>query len=94
MMTTERLDECRQDIDRIDAILVALLRERARLALDAGALKRATGHDVVAPARERDVLTRVRTLSYGPLSPDAVARIFEQIISETRAVQTAAGEQA
>lgn len=88
MMTTERLAECRQDIDRIDAILVALLRERVRLAMDAGAIKRAAGQDVVAPAREHDVLAHVRTLSQGPLSPDAVARIFEQIISETRAVQT------
>ncbi len=89
-VTPDPLARCRQDIDRVDAVLVALLGERTRLALTAGRIKRAHGLDVAAPAREGDVLARVRQLATGPLDADAAARIFAQIISETRALQTAA----
>jgi chorismate mutase len=81
------LAQCRQDIDRIDAVLVALLRERTRVALDAGRIKDAGGHALVAPTREAAVLQRVRRLAVAPLEADAVARIFERIIDETRAAE-------
>jgi chorismate mutase len=80
----DALVQCREDIDRVDAVLVALLAERARLALQAGQMKVAAGQPVVAPAREAAVLERVKQLAAPPLGPDAVARIFEQIITETR----------
>ena len=85
--TADPLALCRQDIDRVDAMLVALLRERTRLALDVGRIKRAHGLEIAHPARETDVLTRVRDLASGPLDGDAAARIFAQIISEMRAAQ-------
>ena len=85
--TGDPLALCRQDIDRVDAMLVALLRERTRLALDVGRIKRAHGLAVAHPAREVDVLTRVRQLAGGPLDADVAARIFERIILETRALQ-------
>lgn len=85
--TGDPLALCRQDIDRVDAMLVALLRERTRLALDVGRIKRAHGLEIAHPAREVDVLARVRQLASGPLQADAAARIFEQIITETRALQ-------
>jgi len=81
------LAQCRQDIDRIDAVLVALLRERTRVALTAGRIKDAGGHAVVVPAREAAVLQRVRRLAAAPLDADAAARIFERIIDETRAAE-------
>lgn len=86
-MPLDPLAQCRRDIDRIDAVLVALLGERTRLAIDAGRIKRGSGREVAAPAREATVIERVRDLARGPLPADAAARIFEQIIRETRSVE-------
>lgn len=79
------LVECRQRIDRIDGVLLALLRERLVTAEQAAAAKAALGQPVFAPPREAEVLARVTTLASSPLDPDAAARIFETIIEETRA---------
>lgn len=85
--TVDALVQCRDDIDRVDAVLVALLRERARLAVSAGRIKIASGQPVTAPAREAAILERVRRLAGEPLDGDAVARIFQHIIDETRAAE-------
>jgi len=83
----DRLALCRQDIDRIDAVLVALLQERTRLAVDAGRIKTQSGQPLVAPLREAAVFERVRSLARAPLEPDAVTRIFECIIEAARAAE-------
>lgn len=82
------LARCRQDIDRVDAVLVALLRERTRLALNAGRLKSASGQPIAVPDREAAVLDRVRRLARAPLDAEAAARIFQRIIDETRSAET------
>lgn len=79
------LADCRQRIDRIDGVLLALLRERLRTAEEAADAKAALGQPVLAPPREAEVLARVATLASAPLEPGAAARIFELIIEETRA---------
>ena len=76
------LSRCREDIDRLDAVLVALLSERTRLAVRAGRMKAAHGEPIVAPTRETAVLARARALAVSPLDGDAAARIFERIIAE------------
>jgi chorismate mutase/prephenate dehydratase len=77
----------RASIDAIDEAIVALLGERAELALRAGRAKRATGQPIYCAAREADVVARVSAADAGPLDGDAVARVFEAIMRETRAVQ-------
>ena len=77
----------RASIDDIDEAIVALLAERAELALRAGRAKRATGQPIYSAAREADVVARVSAADAGPLESDAVARVFEAIMRETRAVQ-------
>jgi chorismate mutase len=79
--------QCRQDIDRVDGVLVALLHERARLAIEAGRMKLAAGEPLLAPPREAAVLARVRALAGSPLEGDRLVRIFEAIIAETRAAE-------
>lgn len=91
-VTVDPLAQCRRDIDRIDAVLVALLGERTRLALDAGRITRGSGRDVAAATPEAVVIDRVRDLARGPLPADAAARIFAQIIRETRSVEERHGE--
>ena len=82
--SSDPLSQCRQDIDRIDGVLVALLRERTRLAMQAGEIKLASGEPVHAAAREAAVLRRVQELAIPPLEPEAITRIFACIIDETR----------
>lgn len=82
------LDELRQDIDRVDEVLVRLLNERARRVCEIGELKKVLGIEVYQPDREKDVLRHVRAIaSEGPLGPDAVARLFERIIDEARRLE-------
>jgi len=84
----DSLRQCRQDIDRVDRVLAALLRERARLALDAGRMKLAAGEPLSVPARELAVLARVRELAGAPLGADRLVRIFQTIIDETREAES------
>lgn len=82
------LDELRDDIDRVDEVLVRLLNERARVACEIGKLKKALGVDVYQPEREKQVLAHVRGIAAeGPLGADAIARLFERIIDEARSLE-------
>ncbi len=77
----------RERIDAIDEAILALLEERTELALRLGRIKGATGQPIHCPSREADVLARVTGAARGPLDPEAVARLFSAIMTETRAAQ-------
>jgi chorismate mutase len=82
------LDDLRDDINRVDEVLVRLLNERARCACEIGMLKKQLGVEVYQPEREKQVLEHVRGIaSEGPLGPDAIARLFERIIDEARSLE-------
>lgn len=81
------IDELRSRIDALDTQLVKLLNDRAACALEIGRLKRAQGLDIYQPEREREVLQQVRDACGGPLSPEAVTRVFERIIDEARRLE-------
>ncbi len=82
------LDDLRNDIDRVDEVLVRLLNERARVACEIGRIKKAQGIEVYQPEREKQVLEHVRSIaSEGPLGAEAIARLFERIIDEARRLE-------
>jgi chorismate mutase-like protein len=82
------LDDLRDDIDRVDEVLVRLLNERARVACEIGRLKKELGIEVYQPEREKQVLAHVRSIAAeGPLGADAIARLFERIIDEARRLE-------
>ena len=82
------LDDLRDDIDRVDEVLVRLLNERARVACEIGRIKKDLGIEVYQPEREKQVLAHVRGIAAeGPLGPDAIARLFERIIDEARRLE-------
>ena len=86
------IDELRRRIDELDERLVALLNERAACALEIGKLKHALGQEVYQPEREAEVLHHARACgerSAGPLSADAITRLFERIIDEARRIERA-----
>ena len=82
------LDDLRNDIDRVDEVLVRLLNERARCVCEIGRLKKLQGLEVYQPDREKLVLEHVRGVAAeGPLGPEAIGRLFERIIDEARRLE-------
>lgn len=77
----------RERIDAIDEAVIHLLNERAAYAAEIGHLKHALGIPVYAPKREEEVLANVLRANPGPLPPEAVRRLFERIIDETRSLE-------
>jgi len=86
--TDQALARQRAKIDALDARIIALLNERARVACEVGLVKKAQGVEVYQPDREKQVLEHVRGVaSEGPLGPDAISRLFERIIDEARRLE-------
>jgi chorismate mutase len=84
------LDALREEIDKIDEVIVRLLDRRARCAYAIGRLKRELGRAIYEPDREAFVMNRVREINAmlgGPLDGDAVARLYERIMDEARRIQ-------
>ncbi len=82
-----RLDEYRVTIDDVDRRIVALLNERTRVVENIGQVKRHAELPIYEPKREEQVFANIAAANHGPLSPEAVRRIFERIIDEMRRIQ-------
>lgn len=81
------LARLREAIDRVDEVLVRLLNQRAKYAIEIGEVKAVLGAPVYAPEREKEVLQHVERTSDGPLAADAVRRLFERVIDESRRIE-------
>ncbi|SMC28880.1 chorismate mutase [Andreprevotia lacus DSM 23236] len=84
-MSEEQLKVHRDAIDAIDAQVLALLNQRAQHARTIGEIK---GSGVVyRPEREAQVLTRIREINQGPLSDEAAAKLFREVMSACLALE-------
>lgn len=81
------LDELRNQIDELDAQLVALLNARTKAAIDIGRVKQANGQAIYVPAREKAVLDRVTGLNAGPLTAHSLCAIYREIMSAALALE-------
>ncbi|HEV7240870.1 MAG TPA: chorismate mutase [Thermoanaerobaculia bacterium] len=77
----------REAIDRVDEVLVKLLNQRAKYAVEIGEIKGQLALPIYAPEREKEVLHHVEQTSAGPLQDAAIRRLFERIIDESRRVE-------
>ena len=84
----EALATRRRLIDALDLRILALLNERAGIVEEIGHIKQAAEMPIYEPRREDMVFENVTAHNAGPLSPDAVKRVFERIIDEMRKVQS------
>ena len=82
-----KLEEYRILIDGVDRRIVALLNERTLVVENIGEVKRQARLPVYEPKREDQVFANVTDANRGPLSPEAVRRVFERIIDEMRTIQ-------
>ena len=81
------LNRLREAIDRVDEVLVKLLNQRARYAIEIGEIKGHLSLPISAPEREKEVLLHGERTSAGPLHDAAIRRLFERIIDESRRVE-------
>ncbi len=79
--TAAELEEFRQRIDALDRRLIETLCERAKIVVEVGKHKQATGTPIYAPHREKQVLERVLEANPGPLSSRTVEAIYRELMS-------------
>jgi chorismate mutase/prephenate dehydratase len=80
----------RERIDDLDRRIVALLNERAALALEVGRAKTAAGRRAIRDlAREREVLIRVTLANEGPMPQAELLALYRRLFVTTRALETA-----
>ncbi|BDC51050.1 hypothetical protein F183_A33660 [Bryobacterales bacterium F-183] len=77
----------RDEIDRIDLGILALLNERTTVVQEIGRVKQENNMAIYEPKREDKVYENVTRNNAGPLPDDAVKRVFERIMDEMRSVQ-------
>jgi chorismate mutase/prephenate dehydratase len=77
----------REAIDALDREILAKLNERAAHAKAIGAVKAGGGGTAYRPEREAQVLARLCAGNAGPLSNEAVAGVFRQIMSACLALE-------
>ena len=85
--SADDLARCRCAIDALDIRLLELLNERTMVVEEIGRIKQELHLAVYEPKREDQVFKNVVSHNGGPLTHDAVKRIFERIIDEMRTIQ-------
>lgn len=88
------IHEIREKIDRLDDELLRIFNERSALAVKIGEIKKQGGLRIYDPTREQDIFRRVQANNPGPLDNQAIVRLFERVIDESRSLErTLAGKQ-
>lgn len=81
------IDDFRKEIDRLDRELLRIFNERATLALQIGEIKKELGLPVYDPEREKRIFEKMRAANPGPLEDEAIIRLFERVIDESRRLE-------
>ena len=84
---SQRLEELRAEIDRIDEQILALLNERAKVVLQVGKTKSSRKMDFYDPSREERIYRRLQQLNGGPFPNEAVKTVFREIMSASLALE-------
>ena len=84
MSDSGELDRLRNAIDRVDESILEALNQRAKLAREIGTLKVGQAY---RPEREAQVLRRIKEKNPGPLSSEAAALLFREIMSACLALE-------
>ena len=82
-----KIDDYRLKIDRLDRELLRIFNARAALALHIGEIKKDLDLPVYDPDRERRIFEAMKAANPGPLEDDAIVRLFERVIDESRRLE-------
>lgn len=83
------LRELRNELDAVDRDILAAINRRAEIAQQIGEAKRGGSQPIFDPQRESQVIDAALNANPGPLSDKAVRAVFRELISGSRAAQTA-----
>src|SRR5713101_25421 len=83
----EHLAALRRRVDEIDRRLIEIISERARVVVEIGKAKQASGTPIYAPHREAEVLARVIAGNPGPLSDRTIEAIYRELMSGSFALE-------
>lgn len=86
-MSDDQLLPLRRQIDAIDAQILDLLNQRARVAQEVGHVKARTNAPVYRPEREAQVLRNVADNNPGPLFSQDLQVIYREMMSACRALE-------
>ncbi len=86
--SNESVADLRRQLDAIDREILAAINRRAEVAQQIGRAKQSDKRCIFDPQREADVLDRLAADNRGPLSDASVRKIFREVISAARAIQT------
>jgi len=78
------LDELRQNIDKIDDMLLELYNQRMDLVHEVGQLKNTTGAPIYRPEREQAILNRLKAKNRGKLTDAAIEALFLEMFAVSR----------
>ena len=81
------IDEIRLRINQLDDELLRIFNERAALALEIGHIKKKLDRPIYDPKREKLIFDRMKQVNPGPLDNDAIVRLFERVIDESRSLE-------
>ena len=81
------VEDWRSKIDAIDSALLHLLNLRMVYAVEIGRLKSSEGAEIRVPAREQDILKRMKSANPGPLDDQAIEKIYQLIFDESKRMQ-------
>ena len=83
----ELVSKLRDQVDGIDKEIVELLNERTLRSVLIGRIKRTLGEPTYNPEREKQISKKISAFAKIPLANEALERIYERIIDESRAIQ-------
>lgn len=81
------IDTLREEINRLDDELLKIFNQRADLALKIGEIKKERQLPVYDPGREKRIFQRMKAMNPGPLEDEAIVRLFERVIDESRRLE-------
>jgi chorismate mutase len=84
------LEALREEVDKLDEVIVRLLDRRARCAYAIGRIKQEQGMPIYEPQREAAVMAHIKVVNTqlgGPLDEHAIVRLYERIMDEARRIQ-------
>ena len=86
-MSKKKITEIRKKIDKVDQELLYLLNQRAEQVIELGKIKHKLDLKIFDPKREKSIFMNMTEKNPGPLPVDAIVRIFERIIDESRRLE-------
>lgn len=83
----KELKPFREKIDAIDAQLITLLNDRAKIAQDIGKVKERYNMPAFQPEREAQVLRSIVSKNQGPITNESLKTIYREIMSACRSLE-------